>query len=248
MCGKGGCVLNLLTRKLEAFGPLPDEDRRLLDSVIGSPRAVASDQDLLREGDDTGPVHLIVEGFACRYKLLKDGSRQIVAFLIPGDFCDLHVFILRAMDHNIATISPAQVVEIPRRRILEMTERPALARALWWATLVDEAILREWLLNNGQREAEERIAHLIFELYLRLKTVGLATGNCIPFPITQSEIGDALGLSAIHVNRSLQILRARNLITLHHRELVITQLEGLTALAGFKPNYLHLVGGKPIWA
>lgn len=235
---------NLLTRKLEAFGPLPEEDRRLLDLAVRSPRAVPSDQDVIREGDETSVVHLIVEGFACRYKLLNDGSRQIVAFLIPGDFCNLHVFILRIMDHSIATLSPAHMVEIPRARILEMTERPALARSLWWATLVDEAILREWLLNNGQREAEERIAHLLCELHARLDVVGLVTGDRFSLPITQAEIGDALGLSAIHVNRSLQILRAQNLITLRHRELVINDPDRLKALAGFDANYLHLTGGK----
>ena len=235
---------NVLTRKLEAFGPLPEEDRRLFDGAIGPVRTVPADQDLVREGDQTGDVHLIVEGFACRYKLLKDGSRQIVAFLIPGDFCDLHIFILKTMDHNIATLSRAQVVDLPRSSILEMTERPALARALWWATLVDEAILREWLLNNGQREAEERIAHLICELYARLQVVGLAGADRFPLPITQAEIGDALGLSAIHVNRSLQTLRSQGLISLRHRELIIKDPARLKAFASFDPNYLHLTGGK----
>ena len=233
-------ALNLLTRKLEMFGPLPDADRELLDAAVGRVRAVRADQDIVRENDPTGDVHLIVGGFACRYKLLKDGLRQIVAFLVPGDFCDLHVFILGKMDHSIATLSPALVVDIPRARILEMTERPALARALWWATLVDEATLREWLLNIGRREAEERIAHLICELHLRLRSVGLANDDKFALPITQAEIGDALGLSAVHVNRSLHVLKAQNLITLRHREMVITDLARLRALAQFNPNYLHL--------
>lgn len=237
-------MLNPLVRKLEAFGPLPEDDRRRLNAAIGSPRSVPADQDLAREGDETGDVRLILEGFACRYKLLRDGSRQIVAFLIPGDFCDLHVFILQKMDHSIGTLSPARVVDIPRPQILALTERPALARALWWATLVDEAILREWLLNIGQRESEERIAHIICELHVRLKVVGLADGGRFALPITQAEIGDALGLSAIHVNRSLQTLRAQGLITLHHRELVINDPNRLTAMCGFNPNYLHLTGGK----
>lgn len=232
---------NLLTRKLEAFVPLPEDDKRLLDATVVKPRAVPADRDITREGDATRDVHLIVEGFACRYKLLRNGSRQIVAFLVPGDFCDLHVFLLNAMDHSISTITPARVVDIPPIRVLELTKRPALARALWWATLVDEAVLREWLLNIGQREAEGRIAHLICELHLRLKVVGFADGDRFALPITQAEIGDALGLSAIHVNRSLQVLRAQNLITLRHRELVINELARLRALAGFNPNYLHLL-------
>ena len=238
-------MTNLLLRKLEAFGPLPAEDKLLLDAAIGQPRSIPADRDLIHEGDTPRDVRLIVEGFACRYKLLKDGSRQIVAFLVPGDFCDLHVFILKAMDHSISTLSPAQVVDIPRGRVLELTERPAIGRALWWVTLVDEAVLREWLLNNGQREAEERIAHLLCELHSRLKIVGLADGGKFSLPITQAEIGDSLGLSAIHVNRSLQVLRAQDLISLRYRELVIHDPDRLRAFAGFTPNYLHLSGGKP---
>ena len=235
---------NILVRKLEAFGPLPDDDRRLLDAIVSRPKQITADRDIIREGDTPGDVRLILEGFAVRYKLLKSGSRQIVAFLLPGDFCDLHVFILRAMDHSIATISPATVVDIPRIRILEMTARPALARALWWATLVDEAILREWLLNNGQREAEERIAHLLCELHLRLRIVGLADEGRFALPITQSEIGDALGLTSIHVNRTLQVIRSQGMITLKKRELVINDIEQLRAFAGFDANYLHLTGGN----
>ncbi len=237
-------MLNLLTRKLEAFGPLPDEDKSLLDDIVGRPRKVAADQDIVREGEASPNVRLVVEGFACRYKLMKNGDRQIVAFLIPGDFCDQHVFILNAMDHSIATVSPAMVVDIPRDRILELKTRPAIERAMWWVSLVDEAILREWLLNNGRREAEERIAHLICEMHARLQVVGLADGNRFALPITQAELGDALGLSAIHVNRSLQTLRYQNLITLKYRELVIDDLAGLKALAEFDPNYLHLTGGR----
>ena len=159
-------MANLLTRKLEAFAPLSEADRHLLDAVIREARDVGSREDLIREGDAPGDVRLILAGFACRYKRLAGGKRQIMAYLVPGDFCDLHVFILKAMDHTIATLSPCRVVDIPRARILEMTERPALARALWWAALVDEATLREWLVNIGARPAEQRVAHLLCELLL----------------------------------------------------------------------------------
>ena len=136
-------MANLLTRKLEAFAPLPEADKLLLDAVIREPQEVGPREDLIREGEVPSDVRLILAGFACRYKRLAGGKRQIMAYLVPGDFCDLHVFILKAMDHTIATLSPCRVVDIPRARILEMTERPALARALWWAALVDEATLRE---------------------------------------------------------------------------------------------------------
>jgi CRP-like cAMP-binding protein len=179
-------VENILTRKLEAFAPLGDADKRLLDDVIRDAREVRPHQDLIQEGDVPSDVHLILEGFACRYKLLSEGRRHIMAYLLPGDFCDHHVFILKAMDHSIATLSRCKVVAIPRQRVLELTERPAIARAFWWAALVDEATLREWLVNIGRRSAEHRVAHLLCELLLRLRAVGLANGDRFELPLTEA--------------------------------------------------------------
>ena len=237
-------MANLLTRKLELFGTLPEDDKRLLDDIVKRSRKLASHQDIIREADIPQDVHLVLEGFACRYKVLPNGSRQIFAYMVPGDFCDLNVFILGQMDHCIGTLSACRVVDIPRNRILDMTRRPHIARALMWATLVDEATLREWLVNIGQRDAEHRIAHLFCEVHLRLKCVGLADGGHFELPITQTEIGDTMGISAIHVNRSLQSLRAKDLIILRNGRLVIPDVERLRRMSGFNPNYLHLEGGK----
>lgn len=239
-------MANLLTRKLEAFAPLPEADQRLLDEVIRDPQEVGPREDLIREGDAPTDVRLIIEGFACRYKLLADGTRHIMAYLVPGDFCDLHVFILKQMDHTIATLSRCTVVKIPRARVLELTERPAIARALWWAALVDEATLREWLVNIGARPAEQRIAHLLCELLLRLRAVGLANGGQYELPVTQQELGDTMGLSNVHVNRVLQHLRRDGLITLKNKNLVILDVERLEAFSGFTPNYLHLARGNGV--
>lgn len=233
-------MMNLLTRKLEAFGPLPDADKSLLDEVIQPAQPVGARVDLIREGDAPSHVNLILKGFACRYKTTPDGSRQIMAYLVPGDFCDLHVFILKAMDHTIATLSRCQVVKIPRAQILELMERPAIARAFWWAALVDEATLREWLVNIGVRSAEQRVAHLLCELLLRLETVGLTNGDTYELPITQAELADTTGLTSVHVNRVLQRLRQDGLITLKSRNLMIMDVERLKAFSGFNPNYLHL--------
>ena len=232
--------MNRLTRKLEAFGPLPDADRLLLDEVIRPAQAVGPRTDLIREGETPHHVNLILEGFACRYKILPTGRRQIMAYLVPGDFCDLHVFILKAMDHTIATLSPCTMVKISRSRILELLERPAIARAFWWAALVDEATLREWLVNIGARKAEERVAHLLCELLLRLETVGLTTGTQYALPLTQAELADTVGLTGVHVNRILQRLRRDGLITLKSKRLVILDEERLKAFSGFNPNYLNL--------
>lgn len=233
-------MANILTRKLELFGPLPDSDKRALDDVVRSVREVGPREDLVREGESPGDVRLIVEGFACRYKLLESGTRQIVAYLVPGDFCDLHIFILRAMDHSIATLSRCHVVDIPRAQIMELFERPAVARAFWWATLVDEATLREWLINVGARSAETRIAHLLCELLVRLESVGLTVDDAYELPITQQELGDTTGLTNVHVNRVLQRMRSQDMITLRGGHLVIKDAARLKAFSGFNPNYLHL--------
>ena len=150
------------------------------------------------------------------------------------------MFILREMDHSIAAVSPCKLVDIPREMILRLAERPAIARALWWASLVDEAILREWLVNMGRRPAEERLAHLMCELLMRLRAVGLADGGRYELPMTQADLGDTLGLSTVHVNRVLQALRAKDLVELKSRTLVLLDPDRLMDFAGFNPNYLHL--------
>jgi CRP-like cAMP-binding protein len=132
------------------------------------------------------------------------------------------------------------VVKIPRPRIMELMDRPAIARAFWWAALVDEATLREWLVNIGARTAEQRIGHLLCELLLRLETVGLASGDRYELPITQAELADTVSLTSVYLNRVLQRLRREGLITLQGKNLVITDVGRLKAFSGFNPNYLHL--------
>ena len=186
-------------------------------------------------------MHVIGSGFACRYKLLPNGSRSIVAYLIPGDMCDLNVSILGAMDHCIGTLGPCEVVRIPRKTIEDLTtNRPTLDRALRWAGLVDEAILREWLVSMGRRSADQQIAHIFCEMLVRLEVVGLVAYGSYHLPITQGDLGDTTGLSNVHVNRVLQGLRARNLIVFRDRRVTIPNYEALTAFAEFRPNYLHL--------
>jgi CRP-like cAMP-binding protein len=235
---------NPLLRKLELFGPLNAGDKKFVDDALARARTVAAHTDLISEGQSPSDVHLVVEGLCCRYKILPSGQRQIFAYLVPGDFCDLNVFILRAMDHNIATLAVSRIVEIPRDTILAMVARPQLARALWWATLVDEATLREWLVNVGQRTAEIRIAHLFCEIHLRLSVVGQADDRSFFFPVTQVELADTVGLSPVHVNRSLQSLRARDLIDFKKGLVELHDLGKLRKLCSFNPNYLHLEGGK----
>ena len=235
---------NPLTRKLELFGPLPEEDKQLLDRAVAKRRSLGPRTNIIREGDEPSDVHVILSGLACRYKLLPDGERQIFAYLLPGDFCDLHIFILNEMDHGIETLSACEIADVPRPRVLDMTQRPELGRALWWATLVDEATLRDWLVNLGQRDAPHRIAHLFCELHLRMKSIGLVEDSTLSLPITQSELGETTGMSYVHVNRALQDLRAEGLIEFKSGWLTILDIEQLRRMSQFNSNYLHLGGGK----
>ncbi|HEV2530082.1 Crp/Fnr family transcriptional regulator [Phenylobacterium sp.] len=232
---------NPLVRKLEHGARLSRDEQALLEALISRPQAVEAHCDLIAEGEAPEHVHLVLEGFACRYKILPDGSRQIMAWLLPGDLCDLHVSLLGEMDHGIATLTPSSICFLPRNRLEALAEdRPSLMRALWWATLVDEAILREWLVTMGRRPAHERIAHMFCEVRRRLDAVGLAPGAVMDFPLSQTDLADSAGLSPVHVNRMVQQLRDEGLIAWRGRVLQVLKVIELEAFAGFDPNYLHL--------
>ena len=229
-----------LVKKLGAFTELTPEETSALEKASSRSQSLEAHSDVIREGDEPADVHLVTRGLACRYKLLGNGRRQIVAYLIPGDFCDFNVFILSRMDHTIATISPTQMVWLTRERMLELLTYSGIARAMWLATLVDEAVLREWVTNIGQRSAEQRLAHLMCELYLRMKVVGLTDGLAFELPVTQAELGETLGLSTVHVNRSLQSLKAANVLTFKGKKIAIADMNRLKTVCGFRDNYLHL--------
>ena len=229
-----------LIAKLSAVAMLTPDDERVLHEVCRSPRKVAARRWIIEEGDKPDHVHVMVEGWAARAKILPDGSRQITAFLLPGDFCDLHVTILGEMDHSILALTDARIAYVPHSEMEELPRRrPELVRAFWWATLVDEAVLRSWVINVGRRSAYERIAHLFCELHARLKLVGLAGDDEFALPLTQEVLADATGLTPVHVNRTLQSLRADGLIELCDRRLTILSPERLRRKAGFDANYLH---------
>jgi len=182
-----------------------------------------------------------MDGWGARYKSLPDGKRQIVSIFLPGDFCDVNVYILRHMDHSICAITRMKVAMItPEEMNALTTERPRLTQALWWHELVNAAVQREWTLNLGQRTAYERLGHLLVELYVRLRAIGRANHNRCDFPLTQNDLADATGLTAVHVNRTLQELRGDGLIELERRQLHILDLERLMGASMFNPNYLHL--------
>lgn len=230
-----------LSLRLEAFTRLSAEDRAVIATISQVSRIIPPRRDLIREGEKPRFVHLMVDGWACRYKALPDGRRQIVAFFVPGDFCDLNVYVLKEMDHSIGAITRLSVADISRDEMDELTSNhPRITQALWWEELVTNSIQREWTLNIGQRTAYERIAHLLVELFLRLRSVKLTNGDSCDFPITQTDIADATGLTAVHVNRTLQELRRDGLIILERKRLRIPDLKRLKDAAMFNTNYLHL--------
>jgi CRP-like cAMP-binding protein len=234
-------MINPLLRKLANFTTLSEREQAALDAVCMDVRHFDAREDVISQGDKTQGVKLLIEGFACRYKTLEDGRRQIVAYFVPGDLCDLKVFILRRMDHSIGAIVPSRVAEISPDNVLMLTHTyPNITRALWWSTLVEEAITREWIVNVGQRSALERMAHLFCELLYRFRAVGLNDGLSCTLPLTQVELAETLGLSSVHVNRTLQELRRQKLIEFDGNTLTIQDLPALEGISFFSPDYLHL--------
>lgn len=227
-------------RKLSAHAPLPEEDMTLLRHACVHQENVSARKDLIREGDKPGPLFVILEGWACRYKLLPEGTRQITAFLMPGDCSDLHASVLDAMEHSIATITPARVAMVDRARLEELVlTRAALTRAFRWAQLVDEDTLRAWIASMGRRNSVQRVAHLMCELYIRASNVGLVDQGRFELPLTQEVIGDAIGLTAVHVNRVLRKLRFAGTMQLKSGSLLVEDAAKLAEVAGFDDNYLH---------
>ena len=232
---------NTFIRKLEGFAVLSEADRAVLGQISANPRLIVPRMHLIREGDRPEGVFLVLDGMACRHKVRETGARQILAYLLPGDLCDLDVALLDTMDHTITTVSACRVVQIPPETIAALIQHhPQVARTLRKAALVDNATLREWLVNVGSRSAVERLAHLFCELLVRLRAVDRTEGDSFELPVTQAELGDTTGLSNVHVNRSLQELRRQGLIELKGRRLTILNLPRLRAVAEFRSNYLHL--------
>lgn len=233
--------VNPLIRKMEGYAPLSDEDRGAMLAICSERvETVPAGRDIIADGQTTDYVHLILDGWAARYKIMPDGSRQITAFLIAGDFCDLHITILEKMDHGIVSLTPCKVAHLDTDKLDEITtERSILTKALWWMTLVDEAVLRQWVINS-RRRAVAAVPHLLCELHLRLKAVGMVNGNQLELPLSQEVLADATGMTPVHINRTIQALRKAGLIELGQGSLTIPDVAALAHAGGFDDSYLHL--------
>lgn len=204
-----------------------------------TPVRIAADQDVVRQGERSSTLCLLLEGFACSYQMLDANRRQIFSFRMPGDLLNLEGFIAGTMDHSVTTISSATVAYIPLSDIETVVEtNPGIERALWRDSLRDAAIYREWISRMGKRDAPTRIAHLFCEVLTRLEALGLSRDHSGRFPITQVEIADALGITPVHVNRSLSLLRSEGLIELKGGHVTAPNWDGLKARGEFNPSYL----------
>ncbi|WGD52447.1 Crp/Fnr family transcriptional regulator [Bradyrhizobium sp. CB1650] len=236
----------MLIRRLRVDTHLSHDDAKAIHSLKVETRVVPADTYLVSEGDRPSRCCLIIKGFACRSKVANNGKRQILSFHIPGDIPDLQSLFLKTMDHDLATMSPATVGFIAHSALEHVVRtHPSIACALWRETLVDAAIFREWIVNMGVRPAAARMAHLLAELRQRMAAVGLTNGEEFEFPVTQSELGEALGLSTVHVNRVLQAFRAERVLDLQKNFVTIEDYEKVVQASGFDESYLYLTRNVP---
>ena len=232
-----------LARKLGNFVALSDAELDVLDGLHRRRRSFAAGIDLVYQGQVHSAAYILAEGWVCSYKLLHNGTRQIVDFQIPGDFLGLRSVLLRTADHNIEPVTTVVASEVLESDLLNaFTANPRLATAVLWAASRDEAMVVEHLVGIGRRDALERTAHLLLELSVRLTLVGHGTRERFACPLTQYHLGDALGLSAVHVNRVLRELREKGLLTFQKGQVTIHDFEGLVELVEYDLSYLDQEG------
>lgn len=228
-------------KKLRKRTEISPEEERVMRGLIVETRRVPSDRILIRAGEELNNSVFLLDGWMARSKDMATGERQVTELHVTGDFPDLHGFTLKRLDHDIVTLSECTIGIVPHERLLEVTrDYPHLTRIFWFSTNVDAAITRELALSLGQRSAIARMAHLFCELYVRLDVVGRTRGNQYEFPLTQRELSECLGLTVVHVNRTLQELRRKGLVEFENRHLTILDRLGLEGIAEFDPNYLYL--------
>lgn len=231
----------LLARRLGAAASLPVAAER---AILGLPliiRTIEASRDIKYEGSTSDHCGVILDGWACCYQSLTDGRRQILSFHVPGDLPDLQSLHTPTADFGMATVTRTIVAFVPHADLQKLSDQyPAIAQAFWREVIVTAATHRAWITSLGRRDARQKLAHLFCELYLRLEAVGLTDGRSIPMPLRQTDFADALGLTSVHVNRTLKILRDEGVIELYARRLTIRDWDTLCAVAEFDPKYLHL--------
>jgi CRP-like cAMP-binding protein len=232
-----------LLKRLAWTEPLPEREQQQFLTSISDIRSYGPGEEIVPAHRPVDFSTIIIEGLACRQKVLRSGDRQITAFHLTGDFCDLHTYLVKTIPDSVVGITACRVALVPHERLDKLTSgMPRIARLLWKSTLIDAAVYRRWLVCIGRQSAVSRLAHLFCEFYVRLKLVGLAAGLTYPLPVTQSDLSDAMGMSLVHTNRTCALLRARNLATFAQRAVTIHSWDRLEDAAEFDPQYLHVAG------
>lgn len=226
-------------RKLCAFVDLAPSDLLVMSDLYRRRRNFAVGVDMIHQGQVDQCAYVLASGWACSYKILPGGTRQIVNFQIPGDFLGLRSVLFRTSDHNVEPITPVQASEVKQSDLLNaFSKTPRLATAVLWAASRDEAMVVEHLVDLGRRSASERMAHFLLEMGARLKLVGMADRTGFACPLSQYLLADALGLSAVHVNRVLRELREDGLLTFQKGRVVFDDYDALIEFANFDRAYL----------
>lgn len=230
-------MLNLRTRD---HVTMHEED--VLKRLIEQRREFSAGEDLVQQGSRPSFSTVLLKGIAARYKVLENGSRQITALHVAGDFVDLHAFELKTMDHGVVGMTPCQVGLADHGGLRKISEtEPHLTRILWLSTVIDGAIHREWIVAMGRKSRKSHLAHIVCELFLRLKVVDQTRGMSFALPLTQLELADVLGISLVHLNKTLQTLRRDAVLTWVNRTVTIENWDDLARIAQFDPTYLNLV-------
>lgn len=217
---------------------LKPQDRHHWEAVLSRGARYFNREDIVRQGDRPGGLCVVLSGWVQRYKQTADGRRQIVALILPGEVCDLDLFTLARRESSLAPIGRASVAILDSREAISLFEKiPDLGRVITRSQIVGLAIRNEWLTSLGCRDALERVAHLLCELFLRQR--GTRQAGICDFPMTQTQLAEATGITAVHVNRTLRRLCRSTAIVIRERRLIVPDFEALAGIAGFNGRYLH---------
>lgn len=233
--------ITTLVEKLSLRDVVTPQEIDALQTILGPPREIKAGADIVLE--HSRPLHstLLISGFSARYTSLEDGSRQITEINISGDFIDLHSLLMKQMDHGVLALTDCVIAQAPHTALIDITERyPHLTRLLWLDTIIDAAIHRQWLVAMGRRSGLGHVAHLVCELYLRLQAAGQANDMAFDLPLTQAVLGDALGLSTVHVSRLITELRGEGVVNWSNGRVKILDWHKLAEIAEFDATYLRL--------
>ena len=234
-------MLDQMVRKFATRAPLDERDRQALLDLPYHQRTIEQGRYIVREGDRPPGGTLILSGLAVRHKVTADGTRQILSVHIPGDFVDLEGAMLKIADHNVQALTRCEIATVPQEAIIDIIDHyPRVARAMWVDTLIDGSIFREWIVNVGRRNARSAMCHLLCEFARRLEAAGLADEYAYELPMSQEQLADALGITPVHVNRTLRELDREGLIRRERRFIHIPDWEKLSHIGGFNELYLHL--------